>query len=652
MLLRTKRVFRDASTPFVEEYMAIIRGYFGVIATYYLIMSATHFAALDNDGLWRLLPWSFAATFASGAAYFWLRRLRNIGQMEAVATAVSLLMIMNVIIAIEIEYNDIKFVYYIMMVMIFAFACVTIRQGVLSIACAMTALFWQVSNLNPENLSIFSFVAFGAAMSAIAIAFYLRRIITLAVSERKSAERRLASAEKIGEAMRMRASTDSLTGLPNRRAFFKHLETCRSSLTTNKSCWLLSFDLDGFKAVNDSYGHLIGDELLRAVAKRLEKFASKNTHSSRMGGDEFNIIHFGQLNQTEVEDWAKLLLDNLSQVYEIEDRLINISASVGCCRMCPDESDVSLIRNADYALLQAKRLGKNRVINFRDEYAQDAFDRFRIEQALRRSNFDQQIELVFQPQVDLSLDRIVSAEALARWQHPEVGVVAPERFIEVAENSGLISAITIAVVRKTLSALKDWDFPITISVNLSAHDLISDNVINDIIELVQDSGVAPSLLEFEVTETAMMADADRAGANLHRLAALGHPLSLDDFGTGYSNFNYLRALPISKLKVDRSFMQDLGDPMTEKVLRSLVGMAQTLDVHCLLEGIETELELLVAKRVGAQLVQGFLYGEPMDEDEFFRQLKLPNQLFKLPIHLPNLDNMDGPVPKRAAGTTI
>lgn len=302
MLHRTKRVFRDASTPFVEEYMAIIRGYFGVIAAYYLIMSATHFAALDNDGLWRLLPWSFAAAIASGAAYLWLRRLRNIGQMEAVATVVSFLMIMNVITAIEIEYNDIKFVYYIMMVMIFAFACVTIRQGILSIACAMTALFWQVSNLDPENLSIFSFVAFGAAMSAIAIAFYLRRIITLAVSERKSAERRLASAEKIGEAMRIHAATDSLTGLPNRRAFFKHIETCRSSLTANKSCWLLSLDLDGFKAVNDSYGHLIGDELLRAVAKRLQKFASNNTHSSRMGGDEFNIIRFGRFSETEVEE--------------------------------------------------------------------------------------------------------------------------------------------------------------------------------------------------------------------------------------------------------------------------------------------------------------------------------------------------------------
>lgn len=348
----------------------------------------------------------------------------------------------------------------------------------------------------------------------------------------------------------------------------------------------------------------------------------------------------------------KILLDNLSQVYEIEDRLINISASVGCCRMCPDESDVSLIRNADYALLQAKRLGKNRVITFRDEYAQDAFERFSIEQALRRSNFDEQIELVFQPQVDLSHNRIVSAEALARWQHPEVGVVAPERFIRVAEDSGLVSAITIVVVRKTLSVLKDWNFPISISVNLSAHDLISDNVINDIIELVEASGINPSLLEFEVTETAMMTDADRASANLHRLAAMGHPLSLDDFGTGYSNFNYLRSLPISKLKVDRSFMQDLGDPMTEKVLRSLVGIAQTLGVHCLLEGIETELELIVAKRVGAQLVQGFLYGKPIDGDEFFRQLKMPNQRTKLPMYLPNFNSIESPIPKRAAGATI
>ncbi|MEP2494163.1 MAG: EAL domain-containing protein, partial [Parasphingorhabdus sp.] len=266
---------------------------------------------------------------------------------------------------------------------------------------------------------------------------------------------------------------------------------------------------------------------------------------------------------------------------------------------------------------------------FREEHAKDAAERFKIEQALRVADFDAEIELLFQPQFSLGQNEITRAEALARWDSPILGEIGPDRFIKIAEESGLIASITLSVLEKAIAALKSWQAPIPLSINLSGHDLISDQIINQIIQMIKDSDLEPSLLEFEVTETAMMADTQKASNNLLRLTELGHPVALDDFGTGYSNFNYLRTLPISKLKVDRSFMQNLTDPMTEKILHSLSGMARTLDVECLLEGIENELELIMAKRVGAQSVQGYLFGMPMSANELVECLEaqsIENQL--------------------------
>jgi predicted signal transduction protein with EAL and GGDEF domain len=333
-----------------------------------------------------------------------------------------------------------------------------------------------------------------------------------------------------------------------------------------------------------------------------------------MGGDEFNIILPAMHSERQLEAWAGGLLAEIGQVYLIDDRLVQISGSIGCCRITGGGDD-KVVQKADYALMHAKRNGKDRVVVFREEHEQDAAERFAIEQALRIADFDAEIELLFQPQYRLGEQRFAIAEALARWNSPTIGKVEPDRFITIAEESGLIAKITLAVVDKALAQVAHWDGRIAISINLSGHDLLSDQIINQIVGKVRSAGVDPALVEFEVTETAMMVDLQRAIANLNRLAQLGHGLALDDFGTGYSNFTYLRSLPIGKLKVDGSFMQDVADPMTEKVLRSLVGMARTLDVECLLEGVESELELALAKRVGAQSVQGYLFGRPMTAGE-------------------------------------
>ncbi|MEP2380882.1 EAL domain-containing protein, partial [Parasphingorhabdus sp.] len=595
----------DANAVIAETYRPIVRGYFAVAFAYYAIMTVLHCITMSGVALGIMTVASVSASLLLFAAWYWLHRPLTIGKLEILTSVVNLMVMANVQVALHIEYAEPKLAYFIMMAMIFAFASVSMRQAIVSVVFVLGGLFVELVRNDSSQLSLYGFVAFAAALSALAITYFLRRAVGLAAVARHKAEIRLSQAESVGETMRKRSLSDSLTGLPNRRAFFETFEWNPIRADLEKYKWLILLDLDGFKAVNDLYGHIMGDELLKAVSVRLSEFAGDEAHVSRMGGDEFNLILHHNGGPSDVESWCQNLLDHVAKVYFIDDRLIQISASIGCIEVSDAEAVSELVRNADYALLHAKNNGKNRVTVFREEHARDAAERFRIEQALRIANFDAEIKLLFQPQYDLKQEKIIRAEALARWDSPSIGKIEPDIFIKIAESSGLIAKISLTVLSKAMCTIENWDDPIPISINLSGHDLISDEIMDQIISLLAKSNIDPALIEFEVTETAMMADMEKASTNLNRLAELGHPLALDDFGTGYSNFNYLRTLPIDRLKIDRSFMENIGDPMTEKVLHSLVGMAATLEVDCLLEGIENELQLIMAKRAGAQSVQGF-----------------------------------------------
>ncbi len=449
------------------------------------------------------------------------------------------------------------------------------------------------------------------------------------------AEVRLKKAKKLSETMRKRSLSDSLTNLPNRRAFYGALDDCKKAADATTNSWIVLLDLDGFKSVNDNYGHGMGDGLLIKVASRLRDHCKGKAHVSRVGGDEFSIVIKDPTVAKDIDHWCRTLLENIAEVYLIDDRLIQISGSIGCYKFANDEDDAKILHKVDYALLEAKRSGKNRVVLFDETHARQSNEMFRIEQALRIADFSSEIQLVFQPQYDLGRQKLSSAEALARWHSPSIGSIEPDRFIKIAEDTGLIAKITVAVLAKAIDALKGWDNPIPISINLSGNDLMSDQIIDTIIGMLDASKIHPDMIEFEVTETALMADTDKATANLTRLSKRGHSIALDDFGTGYSNFTYLRSLPINKLKVDKSFLTNLADPMAEKVLHSLVGLARTLGVHCLLEGVADELDLVVAKRVGAQSVQGYLIGYPTSANEL-------NDLFKAQTAASRHSNMKTP----------
>ncbi len=617
-------IFKSTNDAVAEASRPIILGYLGLAGLYYATMVPVHFQALNGMDRVTMVLVSLTATLVMIAGWIKLRTPLRANMLELIAAAANISVFANVMFAMHVNNDPANLVYFVMMAMCFAFTSVSMRMSVGSIAVVLASLHYELSVYYPDQKNTYGYIAFAAAIASLCVTTFIRRAIAAAVSAKETAEQRLGKAERLSEKMRQRSLSDSLTGLPNRRAFFDVLNERIGNKDPLIKDWLVLLDLDGFKMVNDVYGHIMGDKLLKAVTLRLTDYCGSKAHVSRMGGDEFNFVLFDVKDNQDCENWCEGLLQKIAEPYDIEDRLIQISASIGSIHIDASGETGMLIRNGDYALLHAKKHGKNRVTVFTDEHAKAAMQRFEIEDALRSADFASEIEILFQPQFDLGQNQVLRAEALARWDSPDLGRVEPDRFIKIAEESGLISKITMAVLMKAIEALKSWENPVPLSINLSGHDLLSNQIMSEIIEVLAKSDLDPALLEFEITETAMMADTEKASANLTRLSALGYSVALDDFGTGYSNFNYLRELPINKLKVDRSFVRDIGNPMTEKILHSLAVTASALGVDCLLEGIEDELQLIMAKRVGATSVQGYYFGKPMSDEQFVEVIKEAN----------------------------
>ena len=606
-----------------EIYRPILRGYFAAFALYYWVMFSTHFLFFTGVQLFSIAA---AAGLAAGVGTFgawFMRKPEPTEQVELLLVVMNLLVVWNVIIALNIGFNPAKLVYFIIIAMAFALASVSLRQSLASLALAAVAFTLFLPGAGEDTIIVYAFLALGAGFASIAISQIIRKAIARIAESKIEAEEELAEVRLMSSELERKSQSDSLTGLPNRRAFFNGLRIALRQLAEGKSGWLILVDLDGFKAVNDVHGHLTGDMLLKEVAYRLRSYSGPGVLVSRMGGDEFNIVWQTELVEGEVLRHCNRMLDTLSAPYLIDDRHVRISASIGCRRIDNETSVREQISQADFALMAAKKQGRNRAVFFNGELERQAEARSEVDQALRNADLAKEIDIVFQPQFHLGSDRIIRAEVLARWSSSAIGPIEPRRFIKIAEESGLITGITLIVIEKAFRELRSWSDPIPVSINLSSNDIISETTIQAIIELANRFGILPKLIEFEVTETAMMADVDKAIANLERLGRLGFSIALDDFGTGYSNFSYLRSLPISKLKVDRSFLENPGDPMTEKILSSLAGMARILGVHCLLEGVEDEIGLLMARRAGAESVQGYLFGRPMSSKELLELVKGP-----------------------------
>ncbi|MBT9598759.1 MAG: EAL domain-containing protein [Vitreoscilla sp.] len=410
------------------------------------------------------------------------------------------------------------------------------------------------------------------------------------------------------------AHFDSLTGLANRVQLRERLNVAlKAAGDPPRRSALLCLDLDNFKAVNDSLGHSVGDAVLRQVAQRLHAMVRRGDLLARLGGDEFAVVLDDVRSDDEVHQLAQRLVDELSRPADIHGRAVVIGASIGAA-LIPEhgQSIDEILSNADLALYAAKERGRGRYEVFAPWLAQRSRRAMQIEQALREALSRGELSLHWQPQVDVASWRVVSAEALLRWQHPELGSVPPDEFIPVAEKCGLIGEIGAWVLASACTEAQRSFGSLGISVNVSAAQLMQGGFLAGVERALRQSGLAPSRLEVEITESVFMDDTAAALANLHGLKRLGIRIALDDFGTGYSAFQYLRRFPFDTLKIDRAFVRELMTHHDARVIvRTIVQLAGTLGMQTIAEGVEEPVQLEVLVHAGCQMIQGYLVARPM-----------------------------------------
>ena len=423
---------------------------------------------------------------------------------------------------------------------------------------------------------------------------------------------------KLAEArLQQMARTDALTGLPNRRLFSECLAMAIASARRNRRVLgLLYVDLDGFKLVNDSLGHSVGDMVLCEVATRFMLRVRESETLARVGGDEFTVILTDVHTPVEASRVAESLLDCMATPFVVDGHEVTLGASIGISTLDHTVQDgTELLRRADSAMYAAKRSGKNRAAHFSAELSLQARERLTLENQLRGAIGRGEIYVLYQPEFDVNKGKLIRFEALARWRHPQLGEIPPSRFIPIAEESGLIHALGAYVLQQACKEAAQWRSmwasPVQVAVNASSLQFNSDRFFREISEALSGSGLRPQLLQIELTESVMMGSYQRALEKLHRLRDMGVSLALDDFGTGYSCLSYLAELPFNSLKLDRSFITKLSPRIeSNTMIRSMVDLAHSMNMRVIAEGIEQPHQLDMVKELGVDEVQGYLTGRP------------------------------------------
>ncbi len=424
-------------------------------------------------------------------------------------------------------------------------------------------------------------------------------------------------AEHLGAENLRLANIDMLTELPNRRRFFDKLQDAFERNRASGRFYVGTIDLDGFKPVNDVFGHIVGDRVLVECASRFRAAAGEGVFIARLGGDEFGLIVENTPTNDDVIALGGRLCAAARAPFDLDGIVASISASIGFAAF-PTAADKPqlLYERADYALYFAKRDLRGEAVLFSPEHEAQMKGVSNIEQHLRRADLEAEFSLNFQPLFRVNDNSILAFEALARWNSPELGNVSPVEFITVAERSELIHRLTRTLLHKALKAAALWPADVRLSFNLSARDLISPLAIAQIITIIERSGVAPHRIDFEVTETALMADFEQANESLYTLKRLGVQIALDDFGTGYSSLNYVHRLPLDKIKIDRSFVPEMQNSQSARdIVKTMIAMCGNLRLECVTEGIETQEQLDMLKEVGGMLAQGYHLGRPIPESE-------------------------------------
>ena len=456
-----------------------------------------------------------------------------------------------------------------------------------------------------------------------------RRLITTLGAALES-HRMILQLANARERARHLATHDQLTGLPNRSLFHDRLsQALAAAQRSRQRLSLLFLDLDGFKSINDSLGHAAGDGLLRGLSRRITACLRETDLAGRLGGDEFAALLTNLSHELDASTVARKLIAELSEPLQFRSQSMSIRCSIGIATFPADGTDADeLLKKADIAMYHAKERGGGRFEFYTREMNAAIEERQSLEEDLRTVVEDGALVLHYQPQFDLTRGRIIGAEALLRWQHPERGLLSPSAFLPILEETGLVLSTGNWVLRQACEQNAQWNRDghrgLRISVNVSSQQFLEPDFATSVAELLDATGLPPVCLELEITESSLLRDVDVTVNTLRSLRHMGVRLAIDDFGTGYSSLSYLKRLPIDVLKIDQSFVRALTtDPADATITEAIVRLAGGLNLTTIAEGVESLEQLLLLGSYGCNRMQGFLFGKPVPAETFERWLVNP-----------------------------
>lgn len=518
------------------------------------------------------------------------------------------------------EYGDayarMHVAYYMSITVISCIFCLMhVRQAALLLTAIVLVPFVVFFGL--QDQLTFRLIAMNVALVTVAMIFVLvnnYRDFEALIDSRTGLIDKQRTLEHLHGEVSAIADMDSLTRLPNRRRFFADLTSAMTRVRDSGGRLTVGvIDLDGFKPVNDVYGHASGDRVLIEVALRLGDTAKGVATVARLGGDEFALIMAGRQSDADIRALGVDICMALRQPVRLDELKAQLSGSIGFASLSDTTATAEqLYESADYALYHAKRHARGTPVLFTSHHEVAIRENSEIEQVLRSADLEAELSLLFQPVIDVDTGAALSFEALARWSSPRLGSVAPSVFIPAAERTGNINQVTETLLKKALAEAASWPDNIRLSFNLSAHDITAPDTAERLGAIVDADPFPWARLDFEVTETAVMQDFDQADRTLSALKARGAAVALDDFGSGFSSLSYVHRLPLDKLKIDRNFMADIEAKSTSRnIIKSVVDLCETLGLDCIAEGTETPGQIAILRRLGCRRMQGYYFARPM-----------------------------------------